>query len=83
MTRTSLPPKEELLRYWATRSWRSGMAKGDKSKSILLRVPPNFHIELKELALVHGMSLQDFILQCCEREIAGIVKKYSKKKAKR
>ncbi len=75
--------QKEALRTWANYPWRSkSLKEGPKTKSILLRVPPDFHIVLKELSHIHGMTLQEFIFQCCQREISGIVKK-NKKKAKR
>jgi uncharacterized protein (DUF1778 family) len=84
MVRTSLPPKKELLKWWATRSWRAkSLKEGTKSKSVLLRITPDFHIVLKELAHIYQMTLQDFIFQCCQREISGIVRKNGRKKAKR
>jgi len=43
------------------RPWRSDSTKDKKSKSILLRVSPKLHIELKELAHIHGITDANFI----------------------
>ena len=84
MSRTYTPWQREALKTWAAYPWRSkSLKEGTKSKSVLLRVTPDFHIVLKELAHIHRITLQEFILQCCQREVSGIVKKNSKKKAKR
>jgi len=73
--------QRKALKSWAAFPRRAkSLKEGTKSKSILLRVTPDFHIVLKELALIHGMSMQDFILQCCQQQIEGIVKKNRKAK---
>ncbi len=67
------------LKSWAVRPWRSDSTKDKKTKGILLRVSPKLHIELKELAHIHGITMQNFIERCCRREIAAIEKKYQEK----
>jgi len=70
--------QREALKTWASQPWRSKTRKGVKSKSILLRVTPELHIELKELSLIHGITLQEFIEQCCLEKISAIVKRVKK-----
>jgi len=65
------------LKEWAS---HPRQFKGDKNKGILVRVTPELHMALKELALIHQISLQDLIERCCLNEISSIVKKSKNKR---
>jgi hypothetical protein len=72
--------QQVALKEWAS---HPRQFKGDKNKSILVRVTPELHIALKELALIHRISMQDLIEQFCLSEISAIVRKSNKRKVAR
>lgn len=77
MANKLLSYQKDALKSWAVRplTWRSSATKDKKSKSILLRVSPKLHTDLKALAHIYGITMQDFIERCCTKEIAAIERK--------
>jgi hypothetical protein len=73
------PWRKEALKAWAAQSWHTDSTKGKKTQSILLRVTPKLHMELKELAHIQGVTLQDFIEDCCRKKVLAIVRKHQPK----
>jgi hypothetical protein len=73
------PWQKDALKAWALQPRKSDSTKDKKTQSILLRVSPKLHIELKQLAQLHSVTLQDFIERCCRKEVAAIVRRYQPK----
>jgi len=71
--------QKEALKAWSLQPWRVDSSKDKKTQSILLRVSPKLHNELKELAHIQGVTLQDFVEHCCRKEVSAIVRKHQPK----
>jgi predicted HicB family RNase H-like nuclease len=73
------PWQKDALKAWALQPRKSDSTKDKKTQSILLRVSPKLHMELKQLAHIQDVTLQDFIERCCKKEVSAIVRKHQPK----
>jgi predicted HicB family RNase H-like nuclease len=73
------PWQKNALKDWALQPRKPDSTKDKKTQSILFRVTPKFHLELKQLANIQDITLQDFIEHCCRKEVSTIVRKHQPK----